>query len=457
MKKILAILLTLAMLLSLAACGGEDDPNAGKYIGVSAAVGGFAMAMSDVYPGETQIELKSNGKGNIVLGGDSFPMKWALEGDVFTLTIDGVDSVGKLSNGTIVIDLMDMGCVMTFEKEITEEEKATAQNDKDKKEKDTKKEDTKKEDKKDKDKNSEKSIAGALETLKTMTYQDAGYWELIRIDSENPDEAIAEEDFAMLKELQLVMYLELFEDGTGILATEEEEDLIWMDGAVCIDGETAVYTRENEEILMSEDGTTLVFRKCEKPLFLYSELEAAGFSEFMEVGVLYPFTTDANSANPVPTTGEVIVTSYEVFDSAEGYPAKEGYEWRIAEMEAMFFDDNARWYGIKLTSCREDYYNTRLHDDTITDADENGMSTHTVIYNRVERDVYSWSHSEWTGWQYNENGRKENKLHVKHEYLVPKGYDGVVMGYVNSKNEWADGSAYITDFDPADCILFRLK
>ena len=265
MKKWIAMALALIMLLSLAACGGEtaDDPNAGKYQGTTAKAMGMTMDMSEVYPGETWLELKSGGKGTIMLDGDSFPMKWALEGDVFTLTIDGVDSVGKLSNGTIVIDLMDMGCVMTFEKEITEEEKATAQNDKDKKEKETKKEDSKKEDKKDKDKNSEKSIAGALEILKTMTYQDAGYWELIRIDSENPDEAIAEEDFAMLKELQLVMYLELFEDGTGILATEEEEDLIWMDGAVCIDGETAVYTRENEEILMSEDGTTLVFRKCE--------------------------------------------------------------------------------------------------------------------------------------------------------------------------------------------------
>lgn len=42
MKRLLAILLSIAMVLSLAACGGSaaEDPNAGKYIGVSAAVGG---------------------------------------------------------------------------------------------------------------------------------------------------------------------------------------------------------------------------------------------------------------------------------------------------------------------------------------------------------------------------------------------------------------------------------
>ena len=119
MKRLLAILLILAMLLSLAACGGsaEEDPNAGKYIGIRAAVGGFSMPMSDIYSGETWIELKSGGKGTITLDGDSFSLKWALEGESITITLEGVDSVGTLKNGAIVMDLMNMGCVMTFQKE----------------------------------------------------------------------------------------------------------------------------------------------------------------------------------------------------------------------------------------------------------------------------------------------------------------------------------------------------
>ena len=117
MKRLFAFLLVFAMLLSLAACGGgEEDPNAGKYIGVSAAVGGFSMPMSEIYEGETWIELKSGGRGTIMLDGDDFSMKWALEGEEFTITIQGVDSVGTLRDGVITVDLMDMGCVMTFEK-----------------------------------------------------------------------------------------------------------------------------------------------------------------------------------------------------------------------------------------------------------------------------------------------------------------------------------------------------
>ena len=117
MKKTIALLMVLVMLLSLAACGGgEEDPNAGKYIGVSAAVGGFSMPMSEVYEGETWIELKSGGRGTIMLGGDDFSMKWTLEGEDLTITVQGVDSVGTLQDGVITVDLMDMGCVMTFEK-----------------------------------------------------------------------------------------------------------------------------------------------------------------------------------------------------------------------------------------------------------------------------------------------------------------------------------------------------
>ena len=240
MKKILALLLTLAMLFSMAACGGgEGDPNAGKYIGVTAAVGGFSMSMSDIYEGETWIELQSGGKGTIMLDGDDFKIKWSVEGDEFTLTVQGVDSVGTLSGGDIVIDLMDMGCVMTFEK-----------------------------------------VGGSIadKVGNMTTYHDAGYWELIRIDSAEEGSSVSEEDMKLLKRAGMVMYLNLLEDGNGVLFMEEEMPVIWQDGTIKFteDNLTINYTPEGDIMTLDMLESVLIFRKGFQPL--PSEMEEAGFT-----------------------------------------------------------------------------------------------------------------------------------------------------------------------------------
>ena len=80
-----------------------------------------------------------------------------------------------------------------------------------------------------------------------------------------------------------------------------------------------------------------------------------------------------------------------------------------------------------------------------------------MIYRGVEMETYERYTGSWSGWHNREDGRRQNKLSAKYEYLMPKGYDGRVVGFVNGKNEWSKGSAYITDFDPADCMLFRLN
>ena len=230
MKKIIALLLALAMLLSLAACGGSEevDPNAGKYIGISAAVGGFSMPMSDIYPGETWIELKSGGKGDIMLDGDSYSLKWTLAGEDITITLEGVDSVGTLKNGTIVVDLMNMGCVMTFQMEGTEP---------------------------------------AEDEAPAASYNDAGYYDLIRIDGATEESSVSEEDMALVKSLGMYMYLELLPDGTGVFFVEEEMAVTWVDGMVNFtdDNMSIHYTLENGDLVLDMLETKMVFRKGEKP------------------------------------------------------------------------------------------------------------------------------------------------------------------------------------------------
>ena len=422
MKKIIAILLSIAMLLSLAACGGgEPDPNAGKYQGVSAKALGMTMAMSEVYPGETWVELKSGGKGTVMLDGDDFPMKWTLDGEAITITVEDVDSVGTLADGIITVDLMDMGVEMTFLKE------------------------------------------GAEMPAPEVTYHDAGYWEIVRMESEDPASAISEEDMAFVKSAGVLMYMELNADGTGAMFMEDEMPLTWTDGAISFTEEnmTVSYTLENGEMKLDMIETVLVLRKGEKPEPVASEMEQAGFIYFMEEGVPYTFANRCADNEDLDSVGEATVVSYEIFESADGYDPLEGYEWRAVTIEIRFSDDNAWKYGVEgILMSSEDYYNTKLLDDTaelVKETDTYDQYRYTILYNGQEMDAYYFDNAyTWSDWYTNGDGKNECKLTILEEFLVPIGYDGCVVGIANSRVEWPDG-AYITDLNPEDFLLFRLN
>ena len=422
MKKRIAILLTIVMLLSLAACGGgEPDPNAGKYQGISAKAFGLAMDMSEVYPGETWVELKSGGKGTVMLDGDDFPMKWTLDGEAITITIEDVDSVGTLADGVITVDLMDMGVEMTFLKE------------------------------------------GAEMPAPKATFNDAGYWEIVRMESDDPASAISEEDMAFAKSVGVLMYMELNADGTGALFMEDEMPLTWADGAITFTEEnmTISYTLASGEMKLDMLETVLVLRRGEKPEPVASEMEQAGFIYFMEEGEPYFFDNQCIDNEDLDSVGEATVVSYEIFESADGYDPLEGYEWRAVTIEIRFFDDNAWEYGVEgILMSSEDYYNTKLLDDTaelVKEADTYDQYQYTIVYNGQEMDAYYFDNAgTWSDWYVNEDGNNECKYTVVEEFLVPVGYDGCVVSIANSRVEWPDG-AYITDLDPDDFLLFRLN
>ena len=415
MKRMLAILLTLTMLLSLAACGGgEEDPNAGKYLGTTAKAMGMTMEMSEVYPGETWVELKSGGKGTIMLDGDDFPMKWALEGEAVTITIDGVDSVGTLTDGIITVDLMNMGVEMTFLKE------------------------------------------GMEAPVETATYNDAGYWEVVRVESEDPESAISEEDMEIVKAADVLMYMELNADGTGIMFIEEEMPVTWVDGTVTFtdDGMSVDYTVENGELTLDMFEVVFILRKGENPL---PEMEAAGFVSFMQEGEPYAYATATSDDASILTTGEATVTSYEIFDSAEGYPAKEGYEWRVVKMEVRFYDENTSKYGCQTSATFDDYYNSKLHSDTFKQEDKTDQYTlysYHIIHEGQETEGFCYFSSSWGDWYTGKAGNDEIIRYIQWDFLVPVGYDGSVAVLRDARTQWPDG-AYITDLNPADFLLFR--
>ena len=119
MKKLLAILLALVMVLSMAACGGsgsgEPDPNLGKYDAVSAEMSGLSLNVKSVFKDGFSIELKDGGKATFHYDGKDYSMKWTLEGDTFNAKGGGAELSGTLADGKMVLEnVLDSGISITL-------------------------------------------------------------------------------------------------------------------------------------------------------------------------------------------------------------------------------------------------------------------------------------------------------------------------------------------------------
>ena len=109
MKRALVFLLALAVVFSLAACGGKkDDPNAafaGTYEGVHAKfVGDTEWIPSEGYEAFS-LTLKADGTGVHSRNGMEFKVTWALDGENFTMNEtfigDPIVYTGTLKDGEL--------------------------------------------------------------------------------------------------------------------------------------------------------------------------------------------------------------------------------------------------------------------------------------------------------------------------------------------------------------------
>lgn len=243
MKKVLALLLAIAMILSLAACSGKGKDkgtynDAGYYEIFSSTDEDGTMSRADYDDLDWLIFLQLNDDGTGVLDmddGDAYDLTWK-DGSV---TMDGETINYALAGGMLTLDLD--GLVMIFKKAAAPAKEEAAG-----------------------------GFGGLIGKGKAAAGANAapagpaGTWALIEIQSDNPDASATAEDIQMLADLGLSSELVLNDDGTGELTIfGESQDVTWDDDGMTVDGDPTEYVVDGNTISLTQETTTLVFERAE--------------------------------------------------------------------------------------------------------------------------------------------------------------------------------------------------
>ena len=125
-KRVWTFLMALAMIVTLAACGGSSNSPAGMY--ELSKMGDDSMEMtveelSEIYGTEigSTLELAEDNTFTWDIGliageeGDVYSGTWELDGDSLALNIEGEEAACTYDGKTIVIDMEDV--ILTYEKQ----------------------------------------------------------------------------------------------------------------------------------------------------------------------------------------------------------------------------------------------------------------------------------------------------------------------------------------------------
>lgn len=214
------VAIVVALVLLLGGKGGVDEALLGRYEGTSCVISGMDVGAEGEW-----IELKAKDKAEINIMGESFNGTWKLEGEAFTFEQSGDMFEGTLKNGVLTLDME--GMLYTFEKAGGTPAKT--------------------------------DVSGKPGKNDEST-AEAGYWTLLRADSDDPDSAMSEEDVAMFKEYGIEFFLNLKEDGTGVTMLDAPAHVTWANGVITAeDGTTIPYEVKNDQLQFDLYGCTNIF------------------------------------------------------------------------------------------------------------------------------------------------------------------------------------------------------
>ena len=178
---------------------------------------------------------------------------------------------------------------------------------------------------------------------------------------------------------------------------------------------------------------------------------------FMSVGTEYDYTTKCFENDSI-TTGRAVITDYQIIDADATHEAREGYEWRTATLEVIFYDENAQNGGYASAWIDTDYYVS----DGINgkDTEDGELVSSTVNYRGMEYEInsrYDILQQEWTQNEEIDGVAREwvGHMQIQLSTLVPVGYDGVMFALFDTRLDLSEGTYWPALLNYDNCLFFR--
>ena len=184
-----------------------------------------------------------------------------------------------------------------------------------------------------------------------------------------------------------------------------------------------------------------------------------GFRINTTAGRPYEYETLTNQDPDLTTTGEATLLYIDIFESDTDYPDKLGYEYITARFMITFDDENARSNGFQYMTGQLDYFSfdpdesAVAHDD-LRNSDIPGFKIANRKLNFFGEDYeyftrYTQIEHEWVG--------DTSFVILEHTFLVPAGYDGIVVYISNAANFSDSGNRVLSDNFDDYTLFFRLR
>ena len=188
---------------------------------------------------------------------------------------------------------------------------------------------------------------------------------------------------------------------------------------------------------------------------LQADFTKHGLECIVELNQIYDAKIKCYDDEEKTTSPKLVFSNYNVFESDENHPAKEGYEWKTVDFTMFFYDENALNYGWGGDFvCYENFYDIQTNYDTMS-LSEDGVYTFTVNYNGQDYEECCIYESAIDRMMFDNEGKSSTRAYTIH-VLSPKGYDGFIYGIRNAQIEWSEEQS-IYDLDNTDTLFFQFR